>query len=140
MFSAVAFGKTRSVDLPCVYLMADWAEGSAHRIHYAGQTHCLSERFAGHHRLAAAIAVGASHALVLVIQSETDRLAFETVLRWHFRPPLNEEAVPTHMQAWRAAQHCGKAEVAARAKAAHLGGAQALLPPRYAAMAKTAKR
>jgi hypothetical protein len=101
----------------------------AHRIHYAGQTHRLSERFAGHHRLDAAIALGATHALILIVQQEIDRRAFETLLRWELRPQLNEEAVPEHIHAWRAAQHCGKAELAAKARAAHLNGSRAMLPP-----------
>jgi len=122
MFTAVDFGETRFFDLPCVYLMAH-EEGGAHVIHYAGQTNCLRERFSGHHQFKAAIVRGATHALVLVIRNERDRREFETLLRWEFRPPLNEEEVPRHMQAWRAAVHCGKAEPAARAKAAHLSGA-----------------
>jgi hypothetical protein len=115
------------------------AQAGTHRIHYAGQTHRLSERFAGHHRLDAALALGATHALVLVIESEADRRAFETLLRYEFRPPLNEEEAPTHMQAWRAAQHCGKAELAARARAAHMSGSHSMLPPRYTTP-KTARR
>jgi len=131
MFAAVDFAETRSIHLPCVYLMAheDAGRQGVHRIHYAGQTHRLSERFAGHHRLEAAMALGATHALVLVVQSETDRRALETLLRYEFRPPLNEEAVPEHIQAWRAAQHCGKSDVAAKARAAHLKGARSMLPP-----------
>ena len=120
MFTAVELGETRYFELPCVYLMTHEEDG-AHRIHYAGQTHCLRDRFSGHHQLTAAKALGATHALVLVIRNERDRREFETLLRWEFRPPLNEEEVPRHMQAWRAAMHCGKAEIAARAKAAHLG-------------------
>jgi hypothetical protein len=128
MFAFVGFGETRFFDLPCVYLMVHEDAAGAIRIHYAGQTHCLSERFAGHHRLDAAMGLGATHALVLVIESEIDRRAFETLLRWEFRPPLNEEPVPEHIQAWRAAQHCGKAETAAKARAAHLKGSRAMLP------------
>jgi hypothetical protein len=127
MFAAVDFAGTRSIHLPCVYLMAH-EESGAHCIHYAGQTHRLSERFSGHHRLDAAVAQGATHALILVVESEMDRRALETLLRYDFRPPLNEEAVPEHIQAWRAAQHCGKAELAARARAAHLSGARPMLP------------
>jgi hypothetical protein len=131
MFTAVDFSATREIHFPCVYLMAheEQPQSGVHRIHYAGQTHRLSERFAGHHRLDAALALGATHALVLVIESEADRRAFETLLRYEFRPPLNEEEAPTHMQAWRAAQHCGKAELASRARAAHLKGAVPMLPP-----------
>lgn len=128
MFTAVEFANTRSIHLPCVYLMAH-EEGGAHRIHYAGQTHRLSERFSGHHQLDAAIALGATRALILIVQSDMDRRAFETLLRYEFRPPLNEEAVPEHIQAWRAAQHCGKADLAAKARAAHLSGARPMLPP-----------
>jgi hypothetical protein len=128
MFAAVEFADTRSVHLPCVYLMAH-EECGAHCIHYAGQTHRLSERFSGHHRLDAAIALGATHALILIVESEIDRRAFETLLRYEFRPPLNEEAVPEHIQAWRAAQHCGKIQLAARARAAHVKGTRAMLPP-----------
>ncbi len=128
MFTAVDLAETRFFDLPCVYLMTH-EEAGTHRIHYVGQTHCLRDRFAGHHQLKAAMALGATHALVLVVQSGRDRRAFETLLRWEFRPPLNEEEVPRHIQAWRAAQHCGKAEVANRAKAAHFGRVQATLPP-----------
>jgi len=122
MFTAVDLTETRFFDLPCVYLMAN-EEGDGFRVHYAGQTHRLRERFSGHHQLAAARALGATHALVLIIRDERDRREFETLLRWHFRPPLNEEEVPRHMQAWRAAMHCGKAEIAARARAMHLSGA-----------------
>ena len=32
------------------------------------------------------------------------------------RPPLNEESVPTHVQGWRAAQYCGRPELAAKAR------------------------
>lgn len=122
MFTAVDLGETRFFELPCVYLMA-LEEGDSHRILYAGQTHSLKERFSGHHQLAAAKAQGATHALVLIIRDDRDRREFETLLRWHFRPPLNEEEVPRHMQAWRAAQHCGKADIAERARKLHLSGA-----------------
>ena len=129
MFAFVDFGETRFFDLPCVYLMAhEDAAGEIH-IHYAGQTGCLKARYAGHHQLAAAKALGASHALILVVPELRDRREFETMLRWHFRPPLNLEDVPTHMQAWRAAMHCGKHDVALRAKAAHLGQAQPMQAP-----------
>ncbi len=138
MFTAVDFGETRFFDLPCAYLMAHEEAGDT-RIHYAGQTHRLSERYAGHHQLEAAKALGATHALVLIVHAARDRREFETLLRWHFRPPLNAEDVPTHMQAWRAAMYCGKADIAARAKAAHLSGAQPMLPPVFNAP-KAARR
>jgi hypothetical protein len=129
MFAFVDFGETRFFDLPCVYLMAHEDAGGAIHIHYAGQTQRLNARYAGHHQLAAAKTLGATHALILIVREARDRREFETMLRWHFRPPLNAEDVPTHMQAWRAATHCGKADVAERARAAHMGGAQSLLPP-----------
>ena len=128
MFTAVDLSETRLFDLPCVYLMAH-EEGADFRIHYAGQTHCLRDRFSGHHQLEAAKALGATHALVLIIRGERDRREFETLLRWELRPPLNEEDVPRHMQAWRAAMHCGKQEIAERARLLHLGRAQPMLAP-----------
>ena len=131
MFTAVDFAETRFFDLPCVYLMAHEAADDALAIHYAGQTHRLSERYAGHHQLEAAKALGATQALVLVVRDARDRRELETLLRWHFRPPLNAEDVPTHMQAWRAAMHCGKADLAEMARAAHLSGSRAMAPPRY---------
>jgi hypothetical protein len=124
-FTSVDLGETRFFDLPCVYLMTHEADG-AHRVVYAGQTHCLRERFSGHHQLAAARELGATHVLVLVVRSERDRRELETLLRWELRPPLNAEEVPRAMQAWRAAMHCGKADIAARARAAHLNGEQRL--------------
>lgn len=128
MFAFVDFGETRFFDLPCVYLMAhEDAAGDIH-IHYAGQTGRLKARYAGHHQLAAAKALGATHALILVVPELRDRREFETMLRWHFRPPLNMEEVPTHMQAWRAAMHCGKAGMAELARAAHMSGARPVLP------------
>jgi predicted GIY-YIG superfamily endonuclease len=139
MFAVVSFGETRFFELPCVYLMAHQENGE-HCIHYAGQTHSLKERFSGHHQLKAAMAAGATHVLVLVAPSEWDRRAFETMLRYEFRPPLNEEDVPTHIQAWRAAQHCGNEELAARARQAHMAGASTMSPPRYSAPPKAAKR
>ncbi|HVY88586.1 MAG TPA: hypothetical protein VG942_06935 [Hyphomonadaceae bacterium] len=138
MFARVEFGETRFFELPCVYLMAHEQDGE-HRIHYAGQTHSLKDRFSGHHQMKAAVAGGATHVLVLIIRSEQDRRAFETMLRYEFRPPLNEEDVPTHIQAWRAAQHCGKEDLAARAKQAHMAGASTMSPPRYAEPVKVAK-
>ena len=131
MFAFVDFGETRFFYLPCVYLMAHEDAAGIH-IHYAGQTHRLSKRYASHHQLEAAKALGATHAMILVVPELRDRRAFETMLRWHFRPPLNLEDVPTHMQAWRAAMHCGKAGVAELARAAHMSGARLLLPPAYA--------
>lgn len=128
MFAFVDFGETRFFDLPCVYLMAH-GEAGDQRIHYAGQTHRLSKRYAGHHQLEAAKALGATHALVLVVPVPRDRREFETLLRWHFRPPLNAEDVPTHMQAWRAAMHCGKADIAELARAAHMGGSRKMVAP-----------
>jgi hypothetical protein len=104
MFTAVEFGETRFYDLPCVYLMAHEREGEL-RIVYAGQTHCLRERFSGHHQLAAAKALGATHGLVLVVRDQRDRRELETLLRWELRPPLNAEEIPRAMQAWRAAMH-----------------------------------
>lgn len=128
MFAFVDFGEARFFDLPCVYLMAHEEADQIH-IHYAGQTARLKARYAGHHQLAAAKSLGATHALILVAPDARDRREFETLLRWHFRPPLNLEDVPTHMQAWRAAMHCGKAEVAELARAAHMSGARPVLPP-----------
>jgi len=130
MFAFVDFGETRFFDLPSVYLMAHEDAGGIH-IHYAGQTAKLKARYAGHHQLAAAKALGATHALILVVPELRDRREFETMLRWHFRPPLNLEEVPSHMQAWRAAMHCGKHDVALRAKAAHLGQAQPVHAPHF---------
>lgn len=126
MFTVVEFGETRFFDLPCVYLMAREQDG-ADRILYAGQTHCLRERFSGHHQLAAAKAQGATHALVLVVRNDRDRRQLETLLRWELRPPLNEEEVPRAMQAWRAAMHCGKAKIAERARALHMTGARSII-------------
>jgi hypothetical protein len=128
-FSVIGFAETRRVTAPCVYLMAHAAEPRVHRIHYVGQTHNLSERFAGHHRLDAARALGATHVLALRVETERDRRALETLLRYELRPPLNEEDVPTHLRGWRAAQACGRPELAAKARAAHLKGSQPLLPP-----------
>jgi hypothetical protein len=125
-FTAVDLNETRYFDLPCVYLMAHEEKGGP-RIHYAGQTHSLKERFSGHHQLKAAIDLGATHALVLVVQSQRDRLEFETMLRWELRPPLNEEEIPRPIQAWRAAMHCGKPDIAERAKALHFSRAQPML-------------
>ncbi len=130
-FAFVDFNETRFFDLPCVYLMAHEAPDGVLSIHYAGQTQRLSKRYAGHHQLAAAKALGATHALILVAPKLRDRREFETLLRWHFRPPLNAEDVPTHMQAWRAAMHCGKHDIALRAKAAHLGQTQTMQAPLF---------
>jgi predicted GIY-YIG superfamily endonuclease len=126
-FTAVDLAETKYFDLPCVYLMAHEERGLGPRIHYVGQTHSLKERFASHHQLKAAIALGATHALVLVVQSQRDRLEFETMLRWELRPPLNEEDIPRHIQAWRAAMHCGKPHIAERAKALHFSRAQPMM-------------
>lgn len=128
-FSFVDFSETRFFDLPCVYLMAHEDAFGAIHIYYAGQTHRLSKRYAGHHQLQAAKALGATHALILIVRDTRDRREFETMLRWHFRPPLNAEDVPTHMNAWRAAMHCGKSDVAFRARSAHLGQAQPMHAP-----------
>lgn len=130
MFAFVDFGETRFFELPCVYLMAHEDAQGIH-IHYAGQTQRLNARYAGHHQLAAAKALGATHALILIVRETRDRREFETLLRWYFRPPLNLEDVPTHMQAWRAAMHCGKRDAADRARAAHLGKAQPMHTPLF---------
>lgn len=128
MFAAVPFEETRFFGLPCIYLMAHEEEGNF-IIHYAGQTQRLNKRYAGHHQLSAARARGATHALVLVAHNARDRREFETMLRWFYRPPLNAEEAPSHMQGWRAAMHCGKAEIAELARAAHLNSSHALLTP-----------
>lgn len=129
-FAVIAFSETRRVATPCVYLMAHRdVESGVHRIHYAGQTHNLGERFAGHHQLEAAIARGATHVLAMMVEREVDRRALETLLRYEFRPPLNEEAVPEHIHGWRAAQYCGRPHLAARAKDAHMAGSRQMLPP-----------
>jgi hypothetical protein len=140
-FSVIAFAETKGVAQPCVYLMAheDVREPGVHRIHYAGQTHNLGERFVGHHRLEAAIALGATHVLALMVVREVDRRALETLLRYEFRPPLNEEVVPTHVQGWRAAQYCGRMEIAAKARSAHLKEERQMLPP-WTRMPTTARR
>jgi hypothetical protein len=126
-FTAVDFSETAFYGLPCIYLMAHQDE-EAICIHYAGQTGKLSRRYASHHQLAAARALGATHALVVVAHEAADRLAFETLLRWWFRPPLNLEPPPSHLQAWRAAMHLGKDEAAHLARQAHLAGARSVLP------------
>lgn len=127
----IPFAGTRRVCEPCVYLMVHRDPGTAglHQIHYAGQTHNLGERFASHHRLEAAIVRGATHVLAMAVEREIDRRALETLLRYEFRPPLNEEAVPEHIQGWRAAQYCGRPLLAAKARRAHLAGARQMLPP-----------
>jgi hypothetical protein len=130
MFTAVDFSETRFFGLPCVYLMSHEQDGDTH-IHYVGQTHRLSQRYAGQHQLEAARARGATHALVLIARDVRDRRELETMLRWHFRPPLNAEDVPPHMQAWRAAMHCGKSDVAEQARAAHMASARPVLPPAF---------
>ncbi len=127
-FVLVRFAETRGVTQPCVYLMAHEVQPGVYPIHYAGQTHSLAERFAGHHRLEAARALGATHVLAMMVEMERDRRALETLLRYELRPPLNEEGVPTHVQGWRAAQYCGRPELAAKARAAHFNGAQPMLP------------
>jgi hypothetical protein len=129
LFARVVFEETRFFGLPCIYLMAHDAEADV-AIHYAGQTQKLSQRYAGHHQLKAAKERGATHALVLVAPDARDRREFETLLRWYYQPPLNLEEVPSHMQAWRAAMHCGKPEVAELARAAHMSGARPVLAPR----------
>jgi hypothetical protein len=120
--------------------MAHEARPGVHRIHYAGQTHNLAERFVGHHRLEAAIELGATHVLAMMVGTERGRRALETLLRYELRPPLNEESVPTHVQGWRAARHCCRPELAARARAAHLRGSQQMLPAWTNAPVARAKR
>jgi hypothetical protein len=127
-FTAIPLADAARHDVPCVYLMTSEEQG-VHHIHYAGQTHCLCDRFATHHRINEAITRGATHALVLIVRDARIRLALETVLRWSLRPPMNAEDVPTHMQAWRAAQACGLHDIATHARTAHLSGARAMLPP-----------
>lgn len=129
-FAFVEFVETRFFDLPCVYMMVHKSDEGVY-IHYAGQTRSLNARYAGHHRLTAAKARGATHALILVAPDAGDRRALETLLRWRFHPPLNLEQRPTHMQAWRAAVHCGKTEIAEIARAAHLGNVSLVLAPLY---------
>jgi hypothetical protein len=128
MFAVLPFDEARFFNLPCVYLMAHEADGNC-VVHYAGQTSKLNQRYASHHQLAAAKARGATHVLVLVVRDARDRLAFETMMRWFFKPPLNAENVPSHMQGWRAAMHCGKADIAELARAAHMTCERGLLPP-----------
>lgn len=126
-FAMLALDESRRFGLPCVYLMVHEAEGGF-VVHYVGQTSKLNQRYANHHQLPAARARGATHVLVLAAPDARDRREFETMLRWYYRPPLNAEAVPTHMQAWRAAMHCCKADVAELARAAHMSDARALMP------------
>ena len=128
MFAALPFDEARSFNLPCVYLMVHEACDNF-VVHYVGQTSKLNQRYASHHQLAAAKARGATPVLVLVVRDARDRLAFETMMRWFYKPPLNAEEVPTHMQGWRAAMHCGKADIAELARASHMTCERGLLPP-----------
>lgn len=130
-FVLVPFGETRSVQLPCVYLMAhrDPAGERLHRIHYAGQTRNLAERFAGHHQLEAAISAGATHALALWVEALDDRLNLETLLRYHYRPPLNAEESPSHAQGWGAAIACNRPLLAAEARRAQMSDARFVMRP-----------
>ena len=128
MFAVLPFDEARFFNLPCVYLMAHEAADNF-VVHYVGQTSKLNQRYASHHQLAAAKARGATHVLVLVVRDARDRLAFETIMRWFFEPPLNAEEVPSHMQGWRAAMHCGKADIAELARTSHMTRKRALLPP-----------
>jgi hypothetical protein len=125
-FVLVPFSETRSVKLPCVYLMAHRDTGGErlHRIHYAGQTHNLADRFAGHHQLDAAIAAGATHALALWVEQVNDRLNLETLLRYHYRPPLNAEEAPSHAQGWGAAIACNRPLLAAEARRLQMSNAR----------------
>lgn len=127
-FAAVPLDETRLFTLPCVYMMVH-RQAESFVVHYVGQTSKLNQRYASHHQLAAAKARGATHVLVLVVRDARDRLAFETMMRWFYKPPLNAEAVPTHMQGWRAAMHCGKADIAELARASHMTCERGLLPP-----------
>lgn len=128
-FVLVPFAETRAVQLPCVYLMAHRDPGGArlHRIHYVGQTHNLAERFSGHHQLEAATAAGATHALALWVEHAHDRLHLETLLRYHYRPPLNAEEVPTHAQGWGAAIACNRPLLAAEARRAQMLNARFMM-------------
>ncbi|MEY2757866.1 MAG: hypothetical protein RIR33_1644 [Pseudomonadota bacterium] len=127
-FAVLPLDETRFFTLPCVYMMVH-EENARFVVHYVGQTGKLNQRYASHHQLAAAKAQGATHVLVLVIRDAHDRLAFETMMRWFYKPPLNAEAVPTHMQGWRAAMYCAKADIAELARAAHMNCERGLLPP-----------
>jgi hypothetical protein len=130
-FVLVPFAETRAVRLPCVYLMAHRDAGApgVHRIHYAGQTHCLADRFAGHHQIEAAAGAGATHALALWVEDLNDRLNLETLLRYHYRPPLNAEAVPSHAEGWGAAMACGRSQLAEVARRAQMTNARFMLRP-----------
>lgn len=127
-FAMLPFDEAKFFTLPCVYLMVH-EQGDQLVVHYVGQTSKLNQRYASHHQLAAAKARGATHVLVLVVRDARDRLQFETMMRWFYRPPLNAEEVPTHMQGWRAAMHCGKADIAELARASHMTCERGLLPP-----------
>jgi len=129
-FAALPFDEVRFFNLPCVYLMVH-EEGGNFLLHYAGQTSKLNHRYASHHQLAAAKARGATHVLVLVVRDGRDRLAFETMLRWFYKPPMNAEEAPSHMQGWRAAMHCGKGDVAELARASHMSRERGMLPPMW---------
>ena len=128
MFAVLPFDEARFFNLPCVYLMVHEAPDNF-VVHYVGQTSKLNQRYASHHQLAAAKARGATHVLVLVVRDARDRLAFETMMRWFYKPPLNAEEVPSHMHGWRAAMHCGKADIAELARASHMTCERGLLPP-----------
>lgn len=123
-FVVVPFAETRSVQLPCAYLMAhrDPVDTRVHCILYAGQTLNLAQRFAGHHQLAKALTLGATHALASWVEDSDERFWLETLLRYHFRPPLNLEEIPSHLDGWRSALACRQFALAERAKAAHFKG------------------
>jgi hypothetical protein len=61
------------------------------------------------------------------VETLNDRLNLEALLRYHYRPPLNAEEVPTHAQGWGAAMACGRPEIAEVARAAQMSNVRYVL-------------
>jgi len=100
---------------------ADRVGLNLHYALYTGIAGDLAERILGrdHEKWLRAEENGVTHVHVVRIGDEAQSRDLETVLRYHFVPPLQDQPRPLHATAFRAAVRIGMRDVAVRALAAH---------------------
>lgn len=88
---------------------------------YTGIAEDLADRLLGvaHEKWPRAQEFGVTHVHVVRIDDEAQSRDLETVLRYHFVPPLQDQPRPLHATAFHAANRIGMRDVAIRAMAAH---------------------
>ena len=119
----LTWSQRRLLDGPGNYVMAraDRTELNLDYALYTGIADDLAVRLlgGGHEKWPRAEAYGVTHVHIMRIDDVAKSRDLETVLRYHFQPPLQDQPRPLHLTAFHAASRIGMHDVAIAALAAH---------------------